>query len=155
MFLYIAVTQTRRRHLAGIIMKEFWQKRKEVILYLVFGGLTTLVNLAVYFVCDNWFHWGTIASTIIAWFLSVLFAFITNKLLVFESRDRTTKTLLYESISFFACRLFSGVLDLFIMWLTVDVFHWNNMLMKIISNVIVVILNYIFSKLIIFRKKTN
>lgn len=131
------------------------KKYKEILLYLIFGGFTTLINIAVYWLCADVFHWGTIASTIIAWVLSVIFAFITNKLLVFESRSRSLKTLVYETFSFFGCRIFSGVLDLGIMWLTVDVFHWNNMLMKIISNVLVIILNYIFSKALIFRKKRS
>lgn len=136
-------------------MIDLLKKYKEPLLYLVFGGLTTLVNIAVYFVCDQFWHWGTVWSTIFAWILSVLFAFITNKLFVFESKKHTAKTLLWEAGSFFGCRLFSGVLDLGIMWLTVDVFHWNSLLMKIISNILVIILNYIFSKWLIFRKKTS
>lgn len=136
-------------------MIALFRKYKEIILYLVFGGLTTLVNIVTYFVCADWFHWGTVPSTIIAWFLSVVFAFITNKLFVFESKGTSLKTLFFETVSFFGCRLFSGVLDLFIMWLTVDILHWNDLLMKIISNILVIILNYIFSKLIIFRKKQH
>jgi putative flippase GtrA len=133
-----------------------WTKRqKEIFLYLLFGGLTTLVNIGVYYVCDSLLHWGTVWSTIIAWVLSVLFAFFTNKQFVFESREHTAAAFLIEGLRFFGCRLFSGVLDLFIMWLTVDLFHWNSLLMKIISNVIVVILNYIFSKFFIFRKKQS
>ncbi|MDD5952123.1 MAG: GtrA family protein [Oscillospiraceae bacterium] len=130
------------------------KKYKEVLLYLVFGGLTTLVNILVYFVCDSWLHWGTVLSTIIAWVLSVIFAFVTNKQFVFESKQTDGKTLLYEVSSFFGCRAFSGVLDLLIMWLTVDIFHWHSLLMKVLSNIVVIILNYVFSKLIIFRKKT-
>lgn len=131
------------------------KKYKEILLYLIFGGFTTLINIASYWVCDDLFHWGTIASTIIAWFLSVIFAFITNKLFVFESKNISLKTLIFEIFSFFGCRVFSGLIDLGIMWLTVDIFHWNNLLMKIISNVLVIILNYIFSKVFIFRKKQS
>ncbi len=122
-------------------------------MYLIFGVLTTLVNIGAYFLLDNIFHFGTVISTIASWFISVLFAYITNKIFVFESKDRTFKTLAYEIISFFGCRLFSGLLDLFIMTSTVDWLHWNNMLMKVLSNILVVILNYVFSKMIIFRKK--
>lgn len=134
-------------------MTDFLKKHKEIILYLVFGGLTTLVNIAVYAVCDHWLHWGTVASTIIAWVLSVAFAFVTNKLFVFESKHRSLKTLLFEMCSFFGCRLFSGLLDLLVMWITVDIWHWNGLLMKIISNIFVIIINYVFSKAIIFRKR--
>ena len=134
-------------------MTDLLKRHKEIILYLLFGGLTTLVNIAVYAACADWFRWGTVASTIIAWILSVVFAFITNKLFVFESKHRSLKTLLFEACSFFGCRLFSGLLDLFIMWLTVDIWHWNGLLMKIISNIFVIIINYVFSKAIIFRKR--
>lgn len=136
-------------------MVSFLNKYKEILLYLLFGGLTTLVNIVVYLLCDDGFHWGTVASTIIAWFLSVVFAFVTNKLFVFESRSAALKTVFFEAVSFFGCRLFSGVLDLGIMWLTVDLLHWNNLLMKVLSNILVIILNYIFSKLLIFRKKST
>ncbi len=136
-------------------MIELLKKQKEAILYLVFGGLTTLVNIAAYFVCDEWARLGTVPSTIIAWLLSVAFAFVTNKIFVFESKGAAPKALLWETASFFGCRLFSGVLDLFLMWLTVDVFLWNNLLMKIVSNLIVIILNYVFSKFFIFRKNSG
>ena len=134
-------------------MIDFLKKHKEILLYLIFGGLTTLVNIVVYAVCADWFHWGTVASTIIAWVLSVAFAFVTNKLFVFESKHRSLKSLVFEVCSFFGCRLLSGLLDLFIMWLTVDIWHWNGLLMKIISNIFVIIINYLFSKAIIFRKR--
>lgn len=136
-------------------MIDFLKKYREQLLYLIFGGLTTLVNILVYFVCDSLWHWGTVWSTIIAWVVSVLFAFVTNKLFVFESKTRSPKALLWEAGSFFGCRLFSGVLDLAIMWLTVDLLHWPSLLMKIISNVLVIILNYVFSKWLIFRKKIS
>lgn len=136
-------------------MIDLFKKYKEVILYLIFGGLTTLVNIGVYYLCDTILHWGTIASTIIAWFLSVIFAFITNKIFVFESKEISAKKLFFETVSFFACRGFSGLLDLAIMWTTVDLLHWNGLLMKIISNIFVIIINYVFSKWIIFRKKTT
>lgn len=122
---------------------------KTPILYIFFGGLTTLVNIVAYFICYDIAKLSNVVSTIIAWILSVIFAFITNKLYVFESKS---KSILYEISSFFVCRLGTGILDLGIMYLTVDILNWNSLLMKIISNVIVIVLNYILSKVIIFKK---
>lgn len=134
-------------------IKELFLKYKEMILYLVFGGLTTLVNIVVYYVCDK-VGLSTTSSTVIAWILSVLFAYITNRIYVFESKNHRFYDLIKEIFQFFTCRLVTGVLDLGIMLLFVDVLHFNGLLIKILSNIIVIILNYIFSKLIIFKKRT-
>lgn len=128
---------------------QIYYTYKEPILYLIFGGLTTLVNIITYFVCYNIASLSNVISTIIAWILSVIFAFITNKIYVFESKS---KSIIVELASFFICRLGTGILDLGIMYFTVDILNWNALLMKIVSNIIVIILNYIFSKLIIFKK---
>ena len=133
-------------------MLRLIKKYKEQILYLLFGALTTLVNLAVYFICRRG-GLSVAASTIIAWFAGVLFAYVTNKLFVFESKAAKLSQLILEIAEFFGCRLFTGLLDLGIMYLSVDILCWYEPAMKIISNVIVVILNYVFSKLIIFKKQ--
>ncbi len=134
--------------------KNIYNKYKEVILYLLFGGLTTLVNFATYAALAHLLHWPTVLSTAVAWFLSVLFAYITNKIWVFESRTNTLRALLRETLAFFACRVFSGVLDLLIMWVCVDLLFLNDLVIKILSNVLVVVLNYLFSKLWIFKKQS-
>jgi putative flippase GtrA len=128
---------------------ELYRKYKMPILYLFFGGLTTLINIFVYFICYNILYLSNITSNVIAWILAVIFAFITNKIYVFESKS---KSILYELSTFFACRLGTGLLDLGIMYLTVDILKWNALIMKILSNVIVIILNFVFSKIIIFKK---
>ena len=92
-------------------------------------------------------------SNSLAWVVSVLFAFITNKLFVFESRNVGFKKTMVECIYFFICRLLSLVFDLGFMYLLVDIFSCNELLSKIISNIIVIIINYILSKLLIFKKK--
>ena len=137
-----------------------------MILYVLFGGFTTVVNIVVYGLMYHSF--GNMVSTAAAWVLSVLFAYITNKLFVFESRSFEAKVLLKEMVSFFMCRLATGLMDMAIMYIFVDldVLHlmhlqWKilgftisfNIIIKVLSNVLVIILNYIFSKLIIFRKK--
>lgn len=152
-------------------MSELWKKYKEMILYVVFGVLTTLVNIVVYggmydAGCSN------MTSTVVAWILSVLFAYITNKLFVFESKTLAAKVLFTEMVSFFLCRLATGLMDMAIMYIFVDMdvlkmmkFQWKlnlgiteltihfNMIVKILSNVLVIILNYVASKLVIFKKE--
>ncbi len=134
-------------------MKQLLHKYREQILYVLFGGLTTLVNLAVYYLCATPLGLGTVVSTGIAWVLSVLFAYVTNRRWVFESQTRGAAAVLREMGSFFLCRLLSGLMDMAIMYLFVDLLHLNDMVIKLASNVLVIIVNYIASKLLIFRKK--
>lgn len=133
-------------------IKELYNKYKEILMYLIFGVLTTVVNIVSYFLLARILHIDTVVSTVIALILSILFAYITNKIFVFESKTNTAKELLKEIISFFGCRAFTGILDVAFMYITVEVFNLNDMIMKIISNIVVIIVNYIFSKLIIFKK---
>ena len=135
-------------------MLRLIKKYKEQILYLIFGGLTTLVNLAAYFLCRS-ITFSVAEATIIAWFMAVLFAYVTNKLFVFESKAASLRQLLLEIAEFFGCRLFTGLLDLGIMYLTVELLDFYEPAMKIVSNIVVVILNYVFSKLIIFKNKNK
>lgn len=133
-------------------MRNLIIKYKSFILYAVFGVCTTLINWGTYYLCYSLIRIPNVPSTIIAWIVAVAFAFITNKIWVFESKAFDVKTLLYEIWTFIAARLATGVLDVAIMYFAVDVFAMNSTIWKLISNVIVIILNYILSKLIIFRK---
>ena len=137
------------------MLRKLFVQYKDIISYLFLGACTTLVNLIVYYACAHPFHLSTAVSTVAAWILSVLFAFITNKLWVFESKSWKRDVVIRESASFFLCRLATGIMDLVIMLITVDILGWNDLLMKIVSNVLVVIINYVASKLLIFRKKAG
>lgn len=128
------------------------EKYKSIIMYAIFGVLTTLVNLSVYHVCYKQICLLNVPSTVIAWFLAVAFAFVTNKLWVFESKSLDRKTLFYEISTFIGCRLATGILDVGIMYIAVDVLKWNAILWKLVSNVLVIIINYVASKIIIFKK---
>lgn len=121
---------------------------KELFLYVVFGTLTTLVNLVVYFVLE---HLGVnyIISNIIAWFLSVLFAYITNRIWVFESKS---PNILKEMVLFFGGRIFSGALDTALLYVFIDLLLINNTISKIAVEIIITILNYVLSKLIVFNE---
>ena len=101
-------------------MLELIKKYEEIILYIFFGVCTTIVNILVYYICSHLFNFGTIISTVIAWILSVLFALITNKIWVFKSKSWDKSIFIKESISFFSCRLLTGLLDVLIMYIFVQ-----------------------------------
>lgn len=135
-------------------MKKLWEKYKEYILYILFGAVTTVVNYGVYALCVRAFGMGVVISNIIAWILAVIVAYVTNKLWVFDSKSRELKIVGREFGEFVLGRLATLVIETGLLWIFVDLLHVNDLIMKIITNIIVVILNYIFSKFIIFRKKT-
>ena len=134
-------------------MKELLKKYKEIILYFIFGVLTTIVNVIVYSIGTKMFNLNYQISNIIAWIVSVIFAFITNKLYVFESKDKSLKVILKEGLSFCGCRIFSLGADLATMYIMVSILNINDIIAKIAANIVVAIINYVFSKLIIFKKE--
>lgn len=131
-------------------IKEIFLKYKSIILYILFGGLTTLVNVVVYFACYC-LKFSTPASTLTAWIISVLFAYITNRKYVFGSKMSGIKKVFKEVSNFFLSRLATGLLDLAVMLVFVDILNFNGMLIKVISNIVVIILNYILSKFLVFK----
>mgnify|MGYP000923009291 CR=1 FL=1 len=145
-------------------------RRREILLYLVFGGLTTLVNLLVYGVLLliiqpqqvlsqtilgipeplKWYQ----AASAIAWIAAVTFAYISNKLYVFQSRNLSRRELIQEVSSFFGARMMSLLLfDLAGLSLCVQALHMNEFIAKVAMNVLVIVFNYVASKLVIFKKK--
>ena len=133
-------------------MKALIQKYWDVISYLFFGVLTTAVNYLIYLPCYNWLKWSGTVSTAVAWVVAVAVAYLTNKPFVFKSHDWSMKTVLPELTSFLACRVGSGLMDMGIIFVTVDLLHWNGNWMKLATNVLVVVLNYFGSKLFVFKK---
>ncbi|MBQ4641300.1 MAG: GtrA family protein [Oscillospiraceae bacterium] len=134
-------------------LRNLCKKHIDIISYLFFGGLTTMVNYLVYFPLYNYLHLSGVVSNVIAWCTAVIFAYLTNKPFVFKSYDWSMKTVLPELGKFIGCRVGSGALETGVIWLTVDYLKWNGNLMKILVAVLVVILNYVGSKLLVFRKK--
>ena len=126
------------------------KNKKEVISYLIFGILTTLVNIVVYTFCKDVLQIQYLISNAIAWIVSVLFAYFTNRKYVFESHN---SSIINELVKFIGARVSTGIMDMLLMWLFVDVLSMQSMISKIIVNVVVVILNYIFSKLFIFQEE--
>ena len=132
-------------------MKNMLEKYKSILMYLFFGICTTVINIVTYWIFYIYLDFPNILSTIFSWIISVLFAYITNKLWVFESRSFDKQVLSHEIPTFFGARLLSGLIDLGIMFVFVDILFSPAMVVKFISNVFVVIFNYIASKLVIFK----
>ena len=124
---------------------------KQIVLYLIFGVCTTVINTVCYWLLYDILSWSNLISTVIAWLVAVIFAFITNKRYVFESRKSGVRAQLIEFVSFFGCRILTGILDVVIMAVAVDLLKWNGLVWKLISNIIVTVVNYIASKFLIFK----
>lgn len=131
-------------------LSELYRKYKEIFWYLVVGGLTTLVSYGTYALFFSLCGLNATWSESLSWACAVLFAYPTNKLLVFENHS---KNILKEFCSFVLSRVATGVFGVAFMWLFVDILALNGYLMKAISSIVILVLNYVFSKLITFRKK--
>lgn len=134
-------------------IRELIQKHWDILSYLIFGLLTTVVNYLVYLPCYNVLGLSAAVSNVIAWAVSVAFAFLTNKPFVFKSNDWSAKTLWPELTKFVGTRLGSGALETVAIYVSVDLLRGNGNVMKLVVSVLVVIINYVGSKLLVFRKK--
>ena len=131
------------------------RKHRELVSYVFWGVMTTVVNYVTYTLLTEAAHIYYLTSTVIAWAISVLFAYFVNKLFVFQSRDWAWQVALRELWQMVAARLFSLGLEMAIMWFFVDTLHCNHLVVKLAANVVVVIVNYVLSKFIIFKQKTD
>ena len=151
------------------MIKKLFEKYKEVISYVFFGVLATVVNLVSFKIFNAVLGAHLyLLTNLISWLITVIFAYITNKLWVFESKSWKAEVVIKELIGFFGARIFSLVVEEAGLWLMIDIMHmgkisWDifsfnldgNMIAKIIMQVVVVILNYVFSKLVIFKHKND
>lgn len=135
-------------------MKEIIKRNREIISYLIIGVLTTIVSLISYYLLtitilspNNPLE-ITIAN-IISWIISVLFAYITNRKYVFQSKD---KNILKEASKFTLSRVTTLIIDILLMFIFVSILHFNDKIIKLLVQIIIIILNYIFSKLLVFKK---
>ena len=133
-------------------IRSFLEKYWDVVTYLFFGVLTTVVNYLIYLPVYNLLGLTAAVSNAIAWVVAVAFAYLTNKPFVFRSHDWSAKTVVPELTKFVGCRLASGVMETVILFVTVDLLGWNGNLWKLVTSVLVVILNYLASKLLVFKK---
>lgn len=130
------------------MMSDCMRLDRELFLYVVFGTFTFFVNLITYFLFESVLGINYLISNVLAWFFSVLFAYVTNRIWVFESKS---PDILKEMALFFGGRIFSGVVDTALMYLFIDVLVIGDVISKIVVQVIVIVLNYVFSKLIVFK----
>ena len=136
-------------------MIELYKKYKEIINYLIFGVLTTVVSLATYYICVFTFlnpenPVELQIANIISWIFAVLFAYVTNRKYVFESKE---KNKVKEATKFVGSRVFTLILDMGVMWLGVTILGFSDKIMKMVSQVLIIIGNYIISKLFVFKKE--
>ena len=136
-------------HKIKSLVVQYW----EVLSYLIFGVLTTVVNYLVYLPVYNILGLSAALSNAIAWVIAVAFAYLTNKPFVFKSHDWSAKTVIPELTKFVGCRVASGAAETMILLVTVDLLHWNGNIWKLVTSVLVVVMNYIASKLVVFKKK--
>lgn len=134
-------------------IKSLYVKNRRIVNYIIFGVLTTLVNFITYFVALKILKIDNVPSNIIAWFVSVIFAFFVNKLYVFDSKSLDFKLIVFEFASFVSVRLLTGAIETLIMYLGVDVLGKDELIFKIIASIIVLLSNYIGSVLFIFRRR--
>ena len=128
---------------------DLYKKYKEIINYLIFGGLTTLISIITYALFAKVFHIDYLISNVLSWIIAVLFAYITNKLFVFESKSKKN---IKEITSFFFFRVVSLIMEMIILYVFVDTLHIDDLVTKIIAQVIVIVSNYVFSKVFVFKK---
>ncbi len=128
-------------------------KYKSIIIYLLLGLCTTIVNVVAYYLCYVCICISNVGSTIIAWVIAVFFAFLTNKPLVFNSHQWSPSLVMVEGAKFFVGRLATGTLDVVGMYILVNLLHFDGTLMKFLLNIIIVMVNYIFSMFVVFNKK--
>lgn len=136
-------------------LKLLFSKYREPVLYIFFGGLTTAVSFVSYWILVDGVHLHYMVSTVLSWILSVTFAYVTNRRWVFESRAHGVGAVLWEIVCFFACRVASGLMEMGLMYVGVDLLRVNDKAVKLVANIFVIVANYILSKVIVFRKKRN
>ena len=134
-------------------IKELYFKYKEIINYLIIGGLTTVVSLIIYYSLVLTILNPEVAlelqiANILSWIVAVIFAYYTNRKYVFESKNNSKS----EMLKFFLSRIGTLIIDMLLMFIFVSVLHFNDKIMKIIVQIVVIVLNYILSKFIVFKK---
>ncbi|HGM3508127.1 TPA: GtrA family protein [Clostridioides difficile] len=129
-----------------------FKKHKETILYLFFGAFTTLVNIVSYLFFTRVISFNFMIANALAWIVAVLLAYVTNKFFVFESKKVEIRFLFKEFLSFISFRLISGIIEMVVVYIMINLLFINDIIVKVFTNIIVIILNYLFSKMIIFKK---
>ena len=151
---YIKEDSMKKEEKKKITLRELYQKYREVIMYLIFGVLTTVVALAIYYglvytIIDPQNAFLLQVANFVSWFGALIFAYVTNRKFVFQSHE---KNKVKEALSFAGARLVTLFMDMAIMFVGVTLLHGNDKIIKLISQVVVIVANYIFSKIFVFKK---
>ena len=126
---------------------------KEIFLYILFGVLTTIVSISLFYLFHRIWNWNEHISNILSWICAVLFAFFTNRIWVFEQSTQGFLSFIRQMTSFFGGRLFTLGLEEGIILIFITMLHYNSMLVKTAAQIIVIVANYFISKLVVFREK--
>ena len=144
----------RSRSASDLARKIFADKKfRELASYIFWGAATTFVSFLTYGIATRALGMSVVPATVVSWVFAVLFAFVTNKLWVFGSKSLAPALVLRELVAFVTSRLTSGGIEIFMMWFFVDVLGVNDWLMKVVAGIVVIVANYVFSKIFVFRKK--
>lgn len=135
-------------------IKELFEKYREVILYIIFGALTTAVNYLIYLIL-RFFGVDIYITNFCAWVGAVLFAYFTNRGIVFRSQLTGFSERFKELLAFYSARIFSLVIETILMYVFIEILHWNEFIVKLAVQFVVIALNYIFSKFFVFKKKNK
>lgn len=135
------------------IFNPFYKKYKEVLLYLFFGGLTTVISIGSYAFFDVSMHMDPMVANIFSWILAVLFAYVTNRIWVFENIAKDVKGIIQEMISFFGGRVATLLMEEAVLYVGIKILFMNSIIVKVFAQVLVVIANYIISKLFVFKSE--
>ena len=135
----------------GDFCLKLWNNT-ELVAYLFAGVATTIVNYVVYFMATRWMGLGVMAGTWVAWVIAVAFGYVVNKAFVFHTHCQSLGALVKEAVSFVTMRLVSLGMETVLMFVTVELMGLNDLVMKLLVNIVVIIANYVFSKLFIFKK---
>lgn len=134
------------------LLNPFYRKHKEVLLYLLFGALAMVVSIGSYWLCSEPLSMGVLVANIISWIAAVSFAYVTNRVWVFQQKTHGFGQLLAQMFRFFSGRVATLVVEELILWVFIEQLHFGNMAVKIVAQVVIIVLNYIISKFLVFRK---
>lgn len=134
--------------------QKFYVQKKSVLLYIFFGGLTTVVSVGSFALANSWLHINELIANIISWIFAVTFAYLTNRVWVFHS-DAKGSAIVTEAVSFFGGRLATLGIEEAMLFVFVTLMHLNGLFIKIIAQFVVLVLNYFISKVIVFRNKKS
>lgn len=134
-------------------IRKFLIERRDIISYLFFGVCTTIINYLVFFPMYNCLHASIVTSNIVSWIVAVVFAFLTNKQYVFRSKDWTMSKTTAEFLRFAFCRVGSLIVETLLIYIAVHILFWNGNVLKILVGILVILLNYIGSKVFVFENK--